>query len=95
MTAMLAALTFVCVGAISVWRLPLPWPEGEGFELPQLYQLGIAAAVLVGLGFTSVYAWRVAAEEERLNVSARGCPSSSRTRADVVGAWRSGGGSSA
>jgi len=68
-TAMLAALTFVCVGAISVWRLPLPWPEGEGFELPQLYQLGIAAAVLVGLGFTSVYAWRVAAEEERLNVA--------------------------
>jgi two-component system sensor histidine kinase RegB len=68
-TAMLAALTFVCVGAISVWRLPLPWPQGPGFELPALYQLGIAAAVLVGLGFTSVYAWRVAAEEERLNVA--------------------------
>jgi two-component system sensor histidine kinase RegB len=68
-TAMLAALTFVCVGAISVWRLPLPWPEGVGFDLPPLYQLGIAAAVLVGLGFTSVYAWRVAAEEERLNVA--------------------------
>lgn len=68
-TAMLAALTFACVGAISVWRLPLPWPEGAGFELPPLYQLGIAAAVLVGLAFTSVYAWRVAAEEERLNVA--------------------------
>jgi len=68
-TAMLAALTFVCVGALSVWRLPLPWPEGVAFEVPQLYQLGIAAAVLVGLGFTSVYAWRVAAEEERLNIA--------------------------
>ncbi|MGD9814113.1 MAG: ActS/PrrB/RegB family redox-sensitive histidine kinase [Hyphomonadaceae bacterium] len=68
-TAMLAALTFACVGAISVWRLPLPWPEGEAFELPALYQMGIAAAVLVGLGFTSVYAWRVAAEEERLNIA--------------------------
>ncbi len=67
-TAMLAALTFACVGAISVLRLPLPWPEGAApFDLPPLYQLGIAAAVLVGLGFTSVYAWRVAAEEERLN----------------------------
>jgi two-component system sensor histidine kinase RegB len=31
--------------------------------------MGIAAAVLVGLGFTSVYAWRVAAEEERLNIA--------------------------
>ncbi|MBC7768584.1 MAG: ActS/PrrB/RegB family redox-sensitive histidine kinase [Phycisphaerales bacterium] len=68
-TAMLAALTFVCVAAISVWRLPLPWPEGAAFEVPQLYQFGIAAAVLVGLGFTSVYAWRVAAEEERLNIA--------------------------
>ncbi len=68
-TAMLAALTFACVGAISVWRLPLPWPEGATFVMPPLYQLGIAAAVLVGLGFTSVYAWRVAAEEERLNIA--------------------------
>lgn len=69
LTAMLAALTFACVGAISVWRLPLPWPEGANFVMPPLYQMGIAAAVLVGLGFTSVYAWRVAAEEERLNIA--------------------------
>jgi two-component system, sensor histidine kinase RegB len=68
-TAMLATLTFACVGAISVLRFPLPWPEGMSFDLPPLYQLGIAAAVLVGLGFTSVYAWRVAAEEERLNIA--------------------------
>jgi two-component system sensor histidine kinase RegB len=68
-TAMLAALTFICVGAISVWRLPLPWPDGATFSMPPLYQMGIAAAVLVGLGFTSVYAWRVAAEEERLNIA--------------------------
>lgn len=69
-TAMLAALTFACVGAISVLRLPLPWPDGAApFNLPALYQLGIAAAVLVGLAFTSVYAWRVAAEEERLNIA--------------------------
>lgn len=68
-TAVLAALTFVCVGAISVWRLPLPWPDSTEFTLPALYQMGIAASVLVGLGFTSVYAWRVAAEEERLNIA--------------------------
>ena len=69
-TAMLAALSFACVGVLAVWRLPLPWPEGSvAFHLPQLYQLGIAAAVLIGLAFTSVYAWRVAAEEERLNIA--------------------------
>ncbi len=69
LTATLAALTFACVGVISVWRLPLPWPDGTTFELPQLYELGVAAAVLIGLAFTSVYAWRVAAEEERLNIA--------------------------
>jgi two-component system sensor histidine kinase RegB len=68
-TAMLAALTFLCVGAISVLRLPLPWPDDATFVMPTLYQMGIAAAVLVGLAFTSVYAWRVAAEEERLNIA--------------------------
>ncbi len=68
-TAILAALTFICVGVISVWRLPLPWPEGLAFDMPTLYQTGLAAAVLIGLGFTSVYAWRVAAEEERLNIA--------------------------
>lgn len=68
-TAILATLTFACVGVISVWRLPLPWPEDTAFVVPPLYELGIAAAVLVGLGFTSVYAWRVAAEEERLNIA--------------------------
>jgi len=68
-TAMLAALTFACVGALAVWRLPLPWPDGAAFHIPQLYQLGLAAAVFIGLGFTSVYAWRVAAEEERLNIA--------------------------
>jgi two-component system sensor histidine kinase RegB len=68
-TAMLAAMTFMCVGVISVWRLPLPWPEGGSLQLPPLYEFGVAAAVLVGLAFTSVYAWRVAAEEERLNIA--------------------------
>jgi two-component system, sensor histidine kinase RegB len=68
-TAMLAALTFLCVGAIAIWREPLPWPAGAVFELPPLYLMGVVAAVLVGLGFTSVYAWRVSAEEERLNIA--------------------------
>jgi two-component system sensor histidine kinase RegB len=69
LTAILAALTFACVAALAIVRLPLPWPEGAHVELPPLYQLGIAAAVLIGLAFTSVYAWRVAAEEERLNIA--------------------------
>ncbi|MDX2235791.1 MAG: ActS/PrrB/RegB family redox-sensitive histidine kinase [Hyphomonadaceae bacterium] len=68
-TVALAVLTYVCVGVIALWRLPLPWRPGESYAPPEIYQFGLAAAVLIGLGFTSVYAWRVAAEEERLSAA--------------------------
>ena len=68
-TIALAVLTYVCVGVLAIWRLPLPWIPGESYEPPAIYQFGLAAAVLIGLGFTSVYAWRVAAEEERLSAA--------------------------
>lgn len=68
-TVALAVLTYVCVGVLAVWHLPLPWRPGEHYEPPAIYQFGLAAAVLIGLGFTSVYAWRVAAEEERLSAA--------------------------
>ncbi len=68
-TAGLAVLAFACIGALALWGQPLPWREGERLVLPLLYQFGMAAAVMICLGFTSVYAWRVAAEEERLNLA--------------------------
>jgi two-component system sensor histidine kinase RegB len=68
-TAGLGVLAFLCLGALALWAAPLPWTPGEHFEPPRLYLMGLSAAVIVGLGFTSVYAWRVAAEEERLNAA--------------------------
>jgi len=68
-TIALAGLTYVCVMALGLWHLPLPWRPGETYEPPMIYQYGLAIAVLIGLGFTSVYAWRVAAEEERLGTA--------------------------
>ena len=35
--------------------------------LPQLYQAGIWAALVIGIGFTSVYAWRIASESARMS----------------------------
>lgn len=66
----LAGLAFICVGALSTWSAQLPWtPGAEPFHLPPLYAWGLATAVLIGLGFTGVYAWRIANEEERLNAA--------------------------
>ena len=67
-TAMLAALTFACVGVISVMRLPLPWPEGAPpFDLPPLYQLGVATVMRPGW-----YECGEAVEPRRVGVSV-GC----------------------
>jgi two-component system sensor histidine kinase RegB len=68
-TAALAGLAFVCVGVLAAWRLPLPWGGPDPLVLPTLYESGLVTATLIGLAFTSVYAWRVAAEEERLAVA--------------------------
>jgi two-component system sensor histidine kinase RegB len=65
----LAALSYGCVGALALWHLPLPWLPGATYAPPMIYQVGLASAVMVGLGFTSVYAWRVAIEEERLTLA--------------------------
>jgi two-component system sensor histidine kinase RegB len=66
-TLILAGIAFVAVSLIGIEHMPLPWPEGEQLNLPQLYQAGIWAALVIGIGFTSVYAWRIASESMRMS----------------------------
>jgi len=66
-TLILAAIAFISVSIIGMVHLPLPWPAGEALYLPQLYQAGIWAALVIGIGFTSVYAWRIASESTRMS----------------------------
>jgi len=66
-TLILAGIAFVAVSLIGVIHMPLPWPPGEALYLPQLYQAGIWAALVIGIGFTSVYAWRIASESTRMS----------------------------
>ena len=66
-TLILAFIAFISVSIIGVVHRPLPWPVGEPLVLPQLYQGGIWAALIIGIGFTSVYAWRIASESTRMS----------------------------
>ena len=66
-TLILAGIAFASVSLIGVFHRPLPWPSGEVLVLPQLYQAGIWAALVIGIGFTSVYAWRIASESARMS----------------------------
>ena len=45
---------------------PLPW-RPTGFELPFMFRLGNWVALIVGMIFTSLYAWRSARESRRMS----------------------------
>jgi two-component system sensor histidine kinase RegB len=62
------ALGCLAVGSASLLVLahrPLPW-AGQMIELPFLYVTGVWTAILLGVAFTGVYAWRVAEEARQL-----------------------------
>ncbi len=46
---------------------PLPWAGNDRPVLPPQYQVGNWIALLLGLGFTGIYAWRVAKEARDLS----------------------------
>lgn len=49
---------------------PLPWSEA-GFELPFMFRMGAWSALIVGMIFTSLYAWRSARESRRMSEALR------------------------
>ena len=66
-TIILAGLALGSVTLISIFHRPLPWAQGDSVALPQLYQAGIWASLVIGLGFTTIYAWRIASEVARMS----------------------------
>jgi len=66
-TMILAFFAFASVSVIGMWHEPLPWPQAETLLLPPLYQAGIWAALVLGIGFTAVYAWRISSESARMS----------------------------
>jgi two-component system sensor histidine kinase RegB len=51
------------------WSMPLPWQHGADIDLPVLYKFGIGLALTTGVIFTAAYAWRVAADAEKLELA--------------------------
>ena len=66
-TLILACMAFAAVSLIAVVHEPLPWAANETLQLPALYQGGIWASIVIGIGFTSIYAWRIASEAARMS----------------------------
>ncbi|WP_292123929.1 ActS/PrrB/RegB family redox-sensitive histidine kinase [Brevundimonas sp.] len=66
---LLGLLALIAVGVLFFWSEPLPWRPHEHFNLPLLYRLGMAMALVTGVVFTAGYAWRVAADAEKLELA--------------------------
>src|SRR6202789_2433999 len=65
-TLILAGLALTSVSVIAVTHMPLPWAANEELNLPALYLGGIWASLVIGIGFTSIYALRIASEAARM-----------------------------
>src|SRR6185312_1134396 len=66
-TLILAALALASVSTIAIFHRPLPWDPHDVFHLPDLYIGGIWASLVIGIGFTSIYSWRIASEGARMS----------------------------
>ena len=65
-TVLLGVLGLACLSFVTINHQALPW-HGDGLALPGLYVAGIWVALVLGMGFITAYAWRVAAEARRMS----------------------------
>ncbi len=66
-TIVLMVLAFVAVTFLAFYHWPLPWFSDAPLRLPVTYVVGLWSALVLGIGFTSVYAWRIATEAKRMS----------------------------
>ncbi|MCP5431644.1 MAG: ActS/PrrB/RegB family redox-sensitive histidine kinase [Alphaproteobacteria bacterium] len=66
-TLLIAGLTLGCIVLIALVAMPLPWYADEAFALPGMYLVGQAVALVLGLGFTAGYVWRISAEAHAMS----------------------------
>ena len=67
--ALMGLLVLLAAVGLFFFSMPLPWQAGTELELPLLYRFGVGLALTTGVVFTSGYAWRVAADAEKLELA--------------------------
>ncbi len=65
-TLALALVVVLCTTFLAFRHMALPWYPGEVVPLPPLLIAGMGCAIISALGFTGVYAYRIAEEARQL-----------------------------
>jgi two-component system sensor histidine kinase RegB len=68
-TVALGALTLGLVTLLAFVHLPLPWQPGEALVLPMVYKGGLWTAIISGLVFSIIYAYRIASEARQMSAA--------------------------
>jgi two-component system sensor histidine kinase RegB len=68
-TVLLSLLVLVLASILAAWHYRLPWITGEHFDLPSLYLAAVWSAIMCGLGFASIYAYRVSSEARDMSAA--------------------------
>ena len=68
-TVGLGLLAACCATLLVLFRRRLPWGTEAGLELPQLYIVGVWSAILLGIAFTGIFAYRIAEEARQLSAA--------------------------
>jgi two-component system, sensor histidine kinase RegB len=66
MTFMVAGFAVLCATVLMFVHYPLPWSSEEPLELPQPYMVGVWLALLLCIGYISIYAWQIIEESRQL-----------------------------
>ena len=66
MTLALAAIAVACATMLVFVHYPLPWSTEDPLELPALYMAGVWLAILLAIGYISIYAWRITQDSRQL-----------------------------
>jgi len=67
MTLILGGLVFICATVLVLSHYPLPWPEEEPIEIPQLYMIGVWLSLMLLIGYISIYAAQITEESRQLS----------------------------
>ena len=65
----LGLLAASCATLLVFNHRTLPWAPAGGLELPSLYVMGIWTAILLGIAFTGIFAYRIAEEARQLSAA--------------------------
>jgi two-component system sensor histidine kinase RegB len=65
----LAALAIAATVGLATTAMPLPWRGGVPLELPIVYRMGLATALIAGIAFATGYAHQAASEAARMELA--------------------------